>query len=60
MKYRMLNTKQAAKLFKVTERTIFNWIKLDSIKGKQGLYFVDDLQKAYDKRRKRKPRLRHK
>jgi hypothetical protein len=51
---------QAAKLFKVTERTIFNWIKLDSIKGKQGLYFVDDLQKAYDKRRRKKPRLRHK
>jgi len=51
---------QAAKLFKVTERTIFNWIKSDSIKGKLGLYSVDDLQKAYDKRRKRKPRLRHK
>lgn len=51
---------QAAKLFKVTERTIFNWIKSDSIKGQLGLYSVDDLQKAYDKRRRRKPRLRHK
>lgn len=51
---------QAAKIFKVTERTIFNWIKADSIKGKLGLYSVDDLQKAYDKRRRRKPRIRYK
>lgn len=51
---------QAAKIFKVTERTIFNWIKADSLKGKLGLYSVDDLQKAYEKRRRKKPRIRHK
>lgn len=56
----LIKPNQAAKIFKVTERTIFNWIKLDSLKSKQGLYSVDDLQKAYEKRRKKKPRLRHK
>jgi transposase len=56
----MITTQQAAKLFKVTERTIYNWVKADKIKSKNALYSADDLQRAYDKRRRKKPRLRHK
>ena len=49
---------QASLLFKVTNRTIYNWIEADGIEGKDHLYSVDDLQDAYDKRHKPKPRLR--
>ena len=56
----MITVKQAAKIFKVTERTIYNWVMADNIKCKNALYSADDLQRAYDKRRRKKPRLRHK
>ena len=51
---------QASLLFKVTARTIYNWIKADGIEAQNDLYSVDDLQDAYDKRHKPKPRLRYK
>ena len=50
---------QASMLFKVTTRTIYNWIDEDDIKAKDHLYSVDELQDAYDKRRKPKPRPRY-
>ena len=49
---------QASLLFKVTTRTIHNWIKADGIKAENHLYSIDELQDAYDKRRKPKPRVR--
>ena len=49
---------QASLLFKVTNRTIYNWIEADGIESVDHLYSVDDLQNAYDKRHKPKPRLR--
>jgi hypothetical protein len=55
-----ISVTQASLLFKVTARTIYNWIKADGIKAQNDLYSVDDLQDAYDKRRKPKPRLRFK
>jgi hypothetical protein len=45
-------------LYKVTNRTIYNWIEQDGIECKNGLYEIDALQKAFDKRRKSKPRLK--
>ena len=55
-----ISVTQASLLFKVTVRTIYNWIKADGIEAQNDLYSVDDLQDAYDKRRKPKPRLRYK
>jgi D-arabinose 1-dehydrogenase-like Zn-dependent alcohol dehydrogenase len=49
---------QASVLYKVTVRTIHNWIAEDNIKSENHLYSLDDLQDAYDKRRKPKPRFR--
>jgi len=49
---------QASMLYKVTNRTIYNWIEQDGIECKNGLYEIDALQKAFDKRRKSKPRLK--
>jgi len=49
---------QASLLFKVTNRTIYNWIEADGIEAIDHLYSVDELQNAYDKRHKPKPRLR--
>jgi hypothetical protein len=51
---------QASLLYKVTTRTIYNWIKADNIKEENSLYSLDELQNAYDKRRKPQPRLRYK
>jgi len=51
---------QAAQLFKVTTRTVYNWIEADRLQSQNNLYSIDDLQDAYDKRRKPKPRLRYK
>ena len=55
-----ISVTQASLLFKVTARTIYNWIKTDGIEAQNDLYSVDDLQDAYDKRHKPKPRLRYK
>jgi len=49
---------QASILYKVTVRTIHNWIAEDNIKAENHLYSLDDLQDAYDKRHKPKPRFR--
>ena len=49
---------QASLLFKVTNRTIYNWIEADGIESVDHLYSIDELQDAYDKRHKPKPRLR--
>ena len=54
-----INIQQASRLYKVTERTIYNWIKEDGLQAKNSLYLIDDLQKSYDKRRKPKPRLHY-
>lgn len=41
---------QASLLYKVTNRTIFNWIMQDDIECVDGTYDLDELQNAYDKR----------
>jgi transposase len=56
---KLISVKQAAQLFKVTTRTIYNWIEADRLQSQNDLYSIDDLQDAYDKRRKPKPRLRY-
>ena len=50
---------QAAMLYKVTNRTIYNWIDEDGIESDNGLYDLDKLQQAYDRRRKPKPRNKY-
>ena len=50
---------QAAMLYKVTNRTIYNWIDEDGIESDNGLYDLDKLQKAHDRRRKPKPRNKY-
>jgi len=45
-------------LYKVTERTVYNWIMHDKIGCVNGTYDLDKLQNAYDNRRKSKPRVR--
>ena len=50
---------QASMLYKVTNRTIYNWIEEDGIECHNGLYDLDDLQGAHDKRRKPKPRNKY-
>jgi len=57
---RQISIAQAAVIFKVTARTIYNWIETDGLQGINNLYSIDDLQNAYDKRHKPKPRLRYK
>jgi len=42
---------QASMLYKVTNRTVYNWIKEDKIDCEDGLYDLDKLQKAHDRRR---------
>jgi len=51
---------QAALIFKVTNRTVYNWVQADGIESENHLYSIDDLQDAYDKRHRPKPRLRFK
>jgi hypothetical protein len=53
-----ISTIQAALLFKVTTRTIQNWVREDEIAGENHLYQVKDLQKAYAKRHYKIPQLR--
>ena len=48
---------QAALLFKVTNRTIQNWIREDKIKSDNHLYSIHDLKKAYAKRHYKIPQL---
>ena len=50
---------QAAMLYQVTNRTIYNWIEEDLIECHNGLYDLDKLQEAFDKRRKPKPRNKY-
>jgi hypothetical protein len=50
---------QATFVYKVTSRTIYNWIAEDSIECHNGLYDFDKLQEAFDKRRKPKPRNKY-
>ena len=57
---RQISLAQAAIIFKVTTRTIYNWIETDGLQATNNLYSIDDLQNAYDKRHKPKPRLRYK
>ena len=45
-------------MYKVTNRTIYAWIRNDKIPEYDGLYDVDDLQAAYDKRAKPEPSFR--
>jgi hypothetical protein len=42
---------QASMLYKVTNRTVYNWIREDKIDCEDGLYDLDKLQKAHDRRR---------
>ena len=55
---RKVTLDQASVIYKVTVRTIHNWIAEDNIKSENHLYSLDDLQDAYDKRHKPKPRFR--
>jgi len=38
-------------LYKVTNRTVYNWIMEDGIECEEGLYDLDKLQKSYERRR---------
>jgi len=49
---------EASLLYKVTNRTIYNWIMEDVIECVDGTYDLDKLQAAFDNRRKSKPRVR--
>ena len=50
----MLTLKEAMKVFKVSQPTIYRWVKQDKIKSKiiggARYYDIDDLQNAYQKR----------
>lgn len=50
----MLTIKEAIRLYKVSQATLYRWIKQDGIKSKMiggARYFdIDDLQNAYEKR----------
>lgn len=48
---------QASLLFKVTTRTIQNWIREDKIKAENHLYSISELQKAYAKRHYKRTQL---
>lgn len=48
---------EASLLYKVTNRTVYNWIMQDGIICVNGRYDIDKLQAAYEKRRKSKPRV---
>jgi hypothetical protein len=54
---RKISVVQASLLFKKTNRTIYNWIMQDEIKSDNGLYELEKLQQAYDKRHNPKPRF---
>lgn len=45
-------------MYKVTNRSIYAWIRNDGIPEYDGLYDVDDLQAAYEKRAKPEPNFR--
>ena len=53
-----ITLKQASRIYKVSSATIYRWVREDRVKKKTGLYFVNDLQKSYDKRRAKRPKLR--
>jgi hypothetical protein len=55
----LVSLTDAALVFRVTTRTIYNWIEEDGIQAEDHLYSIDDLQNAHDKRHKPKPRLRY-
>ena len=48
---------EASILYRVTNRTVYNWIMEDAIECVNGTYDLDKLQAAYDNRRKSKPRV---
>ena len=45
-----LSVVQASMLYKVTNRTIYNWIMQDGIECENGVYDLEKLQTAYEKR----------
>jgi HNH endonuclease len=47
-----ISVKNAALLYKVSERTIYRWIIKENIEPHRGLFDVDKLQDAYDKYQK--------
>lgn len=53
-----VNVIQASLIYKVTNRTVYNWIMEDAIECIDGTYDLDKLQAAFDNRRKSKPRVR--
>ena len=56
-KKNLIQITEASRLYRVTERTIYYWIAQDGLKSYHGRYDIDELQKAYEKRHKPKPRL---
>ena len=48
---------EATKIYRVTERTIYYWIAQDGIRAYDNRYEIDDLQKAWEKRHRPKPRI---
>jgi predicted site-specific integrase-resolvase len=51
----MLTFKEAMAIFKVSQATLYRWIREDGIKSKeywgQKMYDLDTLQESFDKRR---------
>jgi len=48
---RKISVIEASLLYKVTNRTVYNWIMEDQIECEDGKYDLDKLQKAHDRRR---------
>ena len=46
-----ISTIQASMLYKVTNKTVQRWVREDKIQGENNLYELDDLQRAYDRRK---------
>lgn len=47
----LISVVDAAMLYKVTNKTIYNWINQDQIPEENHLYDLDRLQASYDRRK---------
>ena len=52
-----ISVNDAAKIYKVTPRAIHYWIAQDKIRAYDNRYEIDDLQRAWEKRHRPKPRI---
>jgi len=53
----LIDIETASKFFKVSIVTIYRWIREDKIKKRNQKYLFVDLEKAYGRRHRPKPRL---